>query len=37
MIKYKDLSGWLQTIVILSWILVSLSGLAFIAGFMGWW
>ena len=34
MIKFKDLSGWLKTIVVLSWIMAISYAAAFLVGFI---
>ena len=34
MIHYKDLSGWLKAIVVISWIMAGLYGVGFIVGFI---
>jgi len=34
-ITYKDLSGSLKTIVVLSWIMAGVYALAFLIGFLG--
>lgn len=36
-IKFKDLSGWLKTAVVLSYIVGGLYILAFLIGFIGAW
>jgi len=33
-VKYKDLSGSLKTIVVISWILAGIYGLLFLIGFV---
>ena len=35
MIKYKDLSGSLKTLVVLGWIIAAVQGAAFLYGFFG--
>ena len=34
-IKYSDLSGWLQVMVIYGWINIGLMGVYFMVGFLG--
>ncbi len=31
---FKDLSGWLKTIVVISWVIAVLWGLSFLIGFI---
>jgi hypothetical protein len=35
MVKYSDLSGWLKTSVVVSWVIGGLYALAFVVGFIG--
>lgn len=32
-ISFKDLNGWLKTIVVISWIIAIIYGLVFLIGF----